>query len=232
MGENGCAHPTSTNENLPVDLQNFALFLAYLASAIGVLMVAPQILRIVRHPHLGGVSPWTWALTAVGCSLWLTYGLRSHSLPQIPGNVLLISGAVAIVLLVDARWSRPLRALLLVIVTGLLVALSTALTPEQVGFLAFGLSLTGMWPQVFETVWLRRGRGPSALSMTSQVLKLVSQVLWVTFAVLTFDTPVIVSAVVAITANTIVALVEWTRRREAARTESPVTPRVPVPEPA
>ena len=36
-----------------------------LGSAIGVAMVIPQILRIVRHPHMGGVSPWTWAITVL-----------------------------------------------------------------------------------------------------------------------------------------------------------------------
>lgn len=196
-----------------MDVLVLAQVLAYTASAIGVVMVAPQILRIVRNPSLGGVSPWTWAITSVSCTLWLTYGLRSGSMPQVPGNVLLVSGAVAIVLLVPAAWGRRRRAVALVSVAALLVALSTRLTPEEVGFLAFGIGLTGMWPQVYETVWLRRGLGPSAISMTSQVLKLVSQSLWITFALLTHDLPVTVAASMTITTNLVVTLVEWSRRR-------------------
>ena len=187
--------------------------LAYVASAVGVIVVAPQIQRIVRYPHLAGVSPWTWSITVVACSLWLTYGLRSGSMPQVPGNVLLISGAVAIVLLVPAQWSRRRRAGALALMAVSLVAVSTRLSPEQVGFLAFAIGLTGMWPQVTETVWLRRGLGPSSLSLSSAGLKVLSQTLWLSFAVLTTDVPVIVAAVVTLTANGLVATVEAARRR-------------------
>jgi len=196
-----------------VDVLVLAQVLAYVASAIGVLMVAPQIVRIVRHPALGGVSPWTWALTSVSCSLWLTYGLRSGSMPQVPGNVLLISGAVAIVLLVPAAWSRRRRALGLAAVAAALILVSTRLSPEQVGFFALGIGLFGMWPQVYETVWLRRGQGPSAISMTSQLLKLVSQSLWMTYALITIDVPVIVAATMTLSTNLIVTVVEYARRR-------------------
>ena len=196
-----------------MDQHSFALALAYLGSALGVAMVAPQILRIVRHPHLPGVSVWRWSITVVACSLWLTYGLRSGSLPQIPGNVLLISGAVAIVLLVPAEWGRRRRALALAAVTAAGLLASSWLSPQQVGFLAFAIGLTGMWPQVYETVWRRRGLGPSSLSLTSTGLGLVSQLLWLTYAVLTLDAPVIVAAVVALSTNTVITLVEASRRR-------------------
>lgn len=196
-----------------MDVLVLAQVLAYIASAIGVLMVAPQIVRIVKNPTLGGVSPWTWAITSVSCSLWITYGLRSGSMPQVPGNIFLVSGAIAIVLLVPAAWSRRSRALLLVGVAAVLIAVSTRLSPEAVGFLALAIGLTGMWPQVFETVWLRRGMGPSAISMTSQVLKLVSQCLWMTFALITIDVPVIVAATMTLSTNLVVTVVESARRR-------------------
>jgi len=195
---------------IPVDT------LAYAGSAIGVAMVVPQILRIVRNPGLGGVSPWTWAITAVSCSIWMFYGFRVGSFPQIPGNVLLVSGAVAIVLLVPAAWSRGARALGLFVVTALMVGISTFLEPEVVGFFALAIGLTGMWPQVFETVWLRRGMGPSAISLTSQALKVVSQLCWLAFALLTIDVPVIVAAVVTLSTNIVVTAVEVARRRQSA----------------
>jgi uncharacterized protein with PQ loop repeat len=202
-----------------VDLHSFALLLAYAGSAVGVLMVAPQIVRTVTHPHLGGVSPWSWAITVVACTLWLTYGLRAGSMPQVPGNVLLVSGAVAIVLLVPAEWSRARRAWTLLGVTATLVLFSTYLSPEQVGFFAFGIGLFAALPQLFETVWLRRGMGPSALSMSSQLLKVVGQVLWLTYALIAVDAPVIVAAVVALSSNAAIALVESSRRRHASPSE-------------
>ena len=196
-----------------MDVLVLAQVLAYIASAIGVVMVAPQIARIVKNPTHGGVSPWTWAITSVSCSLGLTYGLRTGSMPQVPGNVLLVSGAVAIVLLVPAAWSRRRRALGLVAAAAALILVSTRLSPEEVGFFALAIGLTGMWPQVYETVWLRRGQGPSAISMTSQVLKLASQSLWMTFALITIDVPVIVAATMTLSTNLVVTVVEYARRR-------------------
>lgn len=205
-----------------MDLTALALALAYFGAAIGVVMVLPQILRIVRNPRLDGVSPWAWGMLTVASSLWLTYGVRTGSLPQIPGNVLLVSGAVAIVLLVPTRWSRPRRAATLAGVVAALLAVSTLLAPTQVGFLAFGIGLVGMWPQVHETVWVRRGMGPSAISLTSQGLKVASQVCWWTFAVLTMDLPVLVGASMALLTNGIVTSVELARRRAAIGAPDPV----------
>lgn len=190
--------------------------LAYVASAVGVAMVVPQIQRIVRNPAMGGVSPWSWALTVVACSMWMTYGVRTGSMPQIPGNLLLISGSVAVVLLVPAAWSRRTRALTLATLVAVLVLVAGRLSPEAVGFLAFGIGMVGVWPQVFETVWLRRGMGPSALSLSSIGLKIGSQTLWWAFAALTFDLPVIVSASVLLLTNATVLAVETARRRAVA----------------
>jgi uncharacterized protein with PQ loop repeat len=198
-----------------MDWNTLAQALAYLGSAIGVAMVVPQILRIVANPRMGGVSPWTWAITATACTLWLTYGARTASMPQIPGNVLLVAGAVAIVVLVPARWSRPRRAVALLVVTLGLVLGSTALAPAQVGFLAFGIGLTGAWPQVFETVWARRGMGPSAISLTSNAMKLAAQVCWLTFALMTTDAPVLAGASMALFTNSLITSVELGRRRTA-----------------
>jgi len=196
-----------------MDAHTLALSLAYLGSAIGVLVVMPQIQRILRHPHMGGVSPWAWSLVAVSCTLWLSYGVRSHSPPQIPGNVLLITGAVAIVLLVPTAWSRALRAGALAGTALILLAVSTQLAPEKVGFLAFSIGMVGMWPQVYETAWARRGKGPSAISLTSNMLKVAAQLFWLTFAILTLDLPVLAGAMMALSTNAIVTSVELGRRR-------------------
>lgn len=201
-----------------MDLNALALTLAYAGSAIGVSVVVPQIQRILANPRLGGVSPWTWAITAASCTLWLTYGLRTGSMPQIPGNVLLVSGAVAIVVLVPAAWSRSRRAVALAATTAGLVLGSTFLAPAQVGFLAFGIGMTGMWPQVYETVWARRGMGPSAISLTSNGLKVAAQVCWLTFAILTMDLPVLAGASMALMSNGLVSGVEIARRKGASTT--------------
>ena len=100
--------------------------------------------------------------------------------------------------------------------------MSTLLEPEVAGFFALAIGLTGMWPQVFETVWLRRGMGPSAISLTSQLLKVVSQLCWLAFAVLTLDVPVLVAAIMTLGTNFVITGVEIARRRGADALPEPV----------
>lgn len=199
-----------------MDMNTLATTLAYVGSAIGVAVSVPQIQRIVANPRVSGVSPWTWAIVALSCSLWMNYGIQTRTWPQVPGNSLIIAGAVAIVLLVPASWGRARRAgtLALVMAAANLLAASV-LSPSSVGFLAFGVGLFAAWPQVFQTVWVRRGMGPSAVSLTSNALAICAQVLWLSFALMTIDVPVIAGSVLAITTAGVVLGVELARRRAA-----------------
>jgi uncharacterized protein with PQ loop repeat len=85
-----------------VTSHTLALTIAYAASVLGVASVVPQILRTIRHPHMAGVAPLSYAVSILACSGFMIYGLRADVIPQIPGNVLLVSGSIAIVLLVLA----------------------------------------------------------------------------------------------------------------------------------
>ena len=96
---------------VPVDLHAIGVTSGYLGATLGVGMVVPQIVRTLRNRHLTGVSPLSWSLTVLACFTWLTYGLRTAEVPQIPGNVLIVSGSVVIVLLVPSAVSTRLRAL-------------------------------------------------------------------------------------------------------------------------
>ena len=90
-----------------MDLRTFAEGLGYFGSVLGVAMVVPQIVRTYRNRTLPGVSAMSWALTSISCFTWLLYGIRAAEPPQIPGNVLLVSGAVVVVLSVpSARITR------------------------------------------------------------------------------------------------------------------------------
>lgn len=204
-----------------MDLSTFALGLAYVGSAVGIAVVIPQVLRTVANPTMRGVSPWTWALAAISCSLWLTYGLRTASMPQVPGNAVTIVGAIAIVVLVPAGWHRRTRAAALLGSMTALLALSTTLEPRQVGFLAFGVGQLAAWPQVYETCWTRRGMGPSAISLASQAFGIAAQSCWLAFALITTDVPVIIGASLALVTFGLVTGVELSRRRAAARVDVP-----------
>ena len=104
-------------------MHTFALALAYVSAAIVVATVLPQLARTIRHPGLTGVSPVSWTLTAASSLSWLAYGLLTATPFQIPGNVVLCTGSVALVLLVPSRWRRGHRA---VVVGGALVVVVVA----------------------------------------------------------------------------------------------------------
>jgi uncharacterized protein with PQ loop repeat len=184
----------------------------YLGAALGVVMVVPQITRIVRHPSLPGVSPTTWMLSTLGCLMWLTYGLRAGAAPQIPGNLLLIGGALTIVVLVPSQHSRARRLLALAgCALGLLV-LAFSMPAHDVGYLAFAIGLCSSWPQVFDSVQTWRAGRTSGVSVSSWKLRIASQVAWLTYAVGTSDRPVLIGACVALSTATLLVVLESTAR--------------------
>ena len=205
-------------------LLGLAVALAYTGAALGVAMVVPQIVRILRRPALGGVSPLSWSLSALACLSWLTYGARTHTIPQVPGNVLLVCGAVAIVLLVPSAVGRRQRALRLGLAAALIVSAAFAMPARSVGYLAFGIGLVSAWPQVCESVIGWRAGGQSGVSITTWGIKVCSQCCWLAYALATGDVPVLFSATAALaTAVTLVAL-ESSRRLVPARRSAILEP--------
>lgn len=199
---------------------SLAVTIAYVASVVGVSTVVPQILRTIRHPHMGGVAPLSWAISVVACTAWVTYGVRAGVAPQIPGNVLLISGSATIVLLVPSTLSRSRRALLLLTAVLAVVSVSTRLAPETVGYLAFGIGLFSAWPQVFAT--LRGAREAAGVSLATFSLRTAAALGWLSYAVLARDVPVMLSATVMLSTTLLVLVVEASRRTVPVLDELPV----------
>lgn len=213
-----------------MSVHEVAFGLAYLGALLGVIMVVPQIIRTIRHPQLTGVAPLSWAFTALACSLWLVFGIRTATFPQIPGNILLVSGAVAIVMLVPSAWSRKRRALTLGTAAAVLWTIAFLMPPHLIGYVAFAIGLYSMWPQLYESVWVNRRAAESGVSIPTQLLKLSSQSLWLSYALLLTDMPVIISATFGVTTTFVVTSVEMTRIRRNAR--SAALSALPVLEPA
>jgi uncharacterized protein with PQ loop repeat len=168
--------------------------LGYLGALLGVVMVVPQIVRVVRHPSLPGVSPTSWALTSLACLAWMTYGIRNDAAPQIPGNVLLVSGAVAVVLLANAPMPRGRRGLLLGLGAGALSAIAWSIPADSVGYFAFGVGLFSSWPQLYDSIGSWRARISSGVSVSAWTLRVGSQVAWLAYAIGTHSLPVGIAA--------------------------------------
>jgi uncharacterized protein with PQ loop repeat len=199
-----------------VTTHELALSLGYLGSALGVTMVVPQLTRILRHPKLAGVSPTTWAITTVSCLLWLTYGARTNQIPQIPGNMLLITGAAAVVLLVPSTRSRSWRATVVGSAAICAVAVALVIPAHDVGYLAFSIGLFGSVPQLIDSVHTWRLGATSAVSVSSWTLKMASQVAWFSYGLGVGDKPVIISAGVNLMSAAVLVTLEKSARSAPA----------------
>jgi uncharacterized protein with PQ loop repeat len=179
----------------------------YLGATLGVAMVVPQILRTFRDRALPGVSAMSWALTALGCMTWLLYGVRAAEIPQIPGNILIVSGAVVLVLAVPSATSVPVRAVQLGVPALLVIGLATVLPPTAIGFLAFGIGLLSALPQTVRSLTRQRA-STSAVSVLAWLLRAASQLSWLIYAILVHDLPVMISTTVVLSSALVVVATE------------------------
>jgi uncharacterized protein with PQ loop repeat len=188
----------------------------YAGAALGVAMVIPQIVRTYRNRALGGVSVSSWALNGLSCFTWLLYGVRAAELPQIPGNVLTVTGAMVIALSVPSPTTRGRRAVAIGLPALALVALAVLLPPTAIGFVAFGLGIVSMLPQTVRS--LRRKAGEiSAVSVPTWVLFCVSQICWLVYGVALGDVVVTVSACWIIASSVAISGSELRQRRRGRR---------------
>ena len=193
-----------------MQLDTIAAATGYLGSALGVAMVIPQVLRTLRNRQLPGVSALSWALTAIACTTWLLYGIRTAEIPQIPGNVLLVSGAVAVVLLVPSRTAPIIRALGLAAAATLVGLLAVVAPPAAIGGVGGAIGVVSGLPQLIRS--LRRTAAVSAVSPLTWGLRVASQTAWLSYGLMLHDLVVVFSAAVLLSNALAVLLLETTRR--------------------
>jgi uncharacterized protein with PQ loop repeat len=181
----------------------FAIAAGYIGAALSVGMVIPQLFRTLRHRSLGGVSAISWLITTAACFTWLLYGVKGHVWPQIPGNALIVPGAAAIVLAVPARLSVAKRAGLLACTAGALILVAALIPPDVLGYLAFAISLVSAAPQVVTSI-ARRREGRSAVSIPAWLMRGVSQMFWLYYALILHNGPTLISAVVVLVSVAVV----------------------------
>jgi uncharacterized protein with PQ loop repeat len=87
------------------------------------------------------------------------------------------------------------------------VGVALVVPPHAVGYIAVSIGFVSAWPQVYDSVATWRAGVRSGVSITTWSIKAVSQVCWLSYALLAGDVPVVISATVALgTAVTLVGL--------------------------
>jgi uncharacterized protein with PQ loop repeat len=201
-------------------------YVGYLGAAIGVGMVIPQIVRTYRNRALGGVSVLSWALSGLSSFTWLLYGISAAELPQIPGNVFTVSGAVVIALAVPSATAQSRRGAAIALPALALVGIALVLPPTALGFVAFGLGIVSMLPQTLRSL-LRPAGEVSAVSVPTWVLFGLSQACWLIYALVVQDVVVTISACWILASSIAISTSELRqRRRLAARAPVRAEPRI------
>lgn len=193
-----------------MQLHSFAEASGYLGSVLGVAMVVPQIVRTFRDRTVPGVSALSWALTALSCATWMLYGVRSGEIPQIPGNVLLVTGAVVVVLAVPSGTTARRRATYLLLCGGVITTAAFTVPPTALGFGGFALGLVSALPQTAKS--LSRHSAVSGVSLPSWALRVASQSCWLFYALIRHDLVVTISACFILTNAVLLIGIELARR--------------------
>lgn len=201
------------------DLHSLAVASGYLGAALGMGMVIPQIARTLRNRSMPGVSALSWSLTAISCSTWLLYGVRAQELPQIPGNVVIVSGAILIALLVPSATAPRIRATRLVALLAAVGTVAAVAPPTMLGLLAFAIGLVSSWPQLITSL-TRPAHVPSAVSISAWLMRCASQAAWLFYALVLHDLAVTIAATVTLTSALVILAVEL-KRRPAATSVAP-----------
>ncbi|MHB1922626.1 MAG: SemiSWEET transporter [Chitinophagaceae bacterium] len=63
-------------------------FLGLLAASLTTISFLPQAIHTIRSRNTSGISLYMYLIFTVGTGLWLTYGIISHDLPIMAGNMI------------------------------------------------------------------------------------------------------------------------------------------------
>lgn len=192
----------------------------YIGAALSVGMVVPQLVRTLRNPQLAGVSAASWTITMTACFTWLVYGIKAQVLPQIPGNVLIFPGAATIALAAPARLTVARRAAVLAAAVAAVIVSGTFVRPEDLGFMAFGISLVAAFPQTVTSLVRWRSGCQSAVSIPAWAMRGGSQAFWLTYGLALHNGPIMVAAAVTLVSAVVLIAAEASSPHRRGRVAS------------
>ena len=165
--------------------------LAPICTAIAMVLVWPQVLRVRRIDSVAGLSAFGTLHGLTGCVLWTLYGVAEGVVP-----VVLANGGIGLALLMIGQAQVRHRALPAAVLAGWLVLVTAVglvlvgASPAFTGWLAGAIGVTSILPQVARVL---RATDLSAVSRPTYALICTSCALWAVYGVLIGDAVVLVS---------------------------------------
>lgn len=185
----------------------------FIAGGIGIFFGLPQALRVRKLGHGRGVSLISWTLQFAVASSWATYGFDSKSPSILFTNLvaLLVNASVIMAILRNNVKSISLLTIYAAIWATLILLLPSAAVSTLLVALNFAQS-----PQVVKSFHNIRVGKDSAVSITALSVSCFSILIWILYGFMADDSLIKVSALVALSINSLIIVLELIGKRKRA----------------
>lgn len=185
----------------------------FIAGGIGIFFGLPQALRVRKLGHGRGVSLISWTLQFAVAASWATYGFDSKSPSILFTNLvaLLVNASVITAILRNNLKSISLLIIYAAIWATLILLLPRAAVSTMLVALNFAQS-----PQVVKSFHNIRVGKDSAVSITALSISCFSILIWILYGFMADDSLIKVSALVALSINLSIIVLELIGKRKRA----------------
>jgi len=185
----------------------------FIAGGIGVFFGLPQALRVRKLGHGRGVSLVSWTLQFAVAISWATYGFDSKSPSILMTNLVaaVVNASVIMAILRNNTKSISLLTIYAAIWATLILVLPSAAVSTLLIALNFAQS-----PQVVKSFHNIRVGKDSAVSITALSVSCFSILIWILYGFMADDSLIKVSALVALSINSLIIVLELIGKRKRA----------------
>jgi uncharacterized protein with PQ loop repeat len=190
-----------------------AELVGFIAGGIGIFFGLPQALRVRKLGHGRGVSLISWTLQFAVAASWATYGFDTKSPSIMLTNLvaLLVNASVIMAILRNNVKSISLLIIYAAMWATLIISLPSAAVSTLLVALNFAQS-----PQVVKSFHNIRVGKDSAVSVTALSVSCFSILIWILYGFMADDSLIKVSALVALSINSLIIALELIGKRKRA----------------
>ena len=190
-----------------------AELVGFIAGGIGIFFGLPQALRVRKLGHGRGVSLISWTLQFAVAASWATYGFDTKSPSIMLTNLvaLLVNASVIMAILRNNMKSISLLIIYAAMWATLILSLPSAAVSTLLVALNFAQS-----PQVVKSFHNIRVGKDSAVSVTALSVSCFSILIWILYGFMADDSLIKVSALVALSINSLIIVLELIGKRKRA----------------
>lgn len=194
--------------------------LAVVALIVGLTRALPQLVRLLRAKDAAGVSVDGCATSATVSSFWAVYGVLTGQ-PAVVFASATPAFIFVLIILAALRYGRSVRELRSAPV--FLVAFGAAVLAGGAGALGVALTAGALVANTPHVVVAYREKDLSGISPSTWTLTAADGAIWLTYALVTGDVPILVNNFFQLTTSLLVVGRQWSWARSRP-TAAPATP--------